>query len=120
MKIIWFFFSLCLLVGCKRSDVAVSVEQTLPVIDLNAAYPEKKLDLAEVASPEYIPLYTVGADSLDRYSLTSASVSPHWVVAYNWQQTIMVLNGQPENFVIVLIIRDSKRTILLYILGVCR
>jgi hypothetical protein len=90
MKIIWFFFSLCLLVGCKRSDVAVSVEQTLPVIDLNAAYPEKKLDLAEVASPEYIPLYTVGADSLDRYSLTSASVSPHWVVAYNWQQTIMV------------------------------
>ena len=43
MKIIWFFFSLCLLVGCKRSDVAVSVEQTLPVIDLNAAYPEKKL-----------------------------------------------------------------------------
>ena len=46
MKIIWFFFSLCLLVGCKRSDVAVSVEQTLPVIDLNAAYPEKKLDLA--------------------------------------------------------------------------
>ena len=29
-------------------------------------------------------------DSLDRYSLTSASVSPHWVVAYNWQQTIMV------------------------------
>ena len=50
MKIIWFFFSLCLLVGCKRSDVAVSVEQTLPVIDLNAAYPEKKLDLAEVAS----------------------------------------------------------------------
>lgn len=90
MKIIWFFFSLCLLVGCKRSDVAVSVEQTLPVIDLNAAYPEKKLDLAEVASPEYIPLYIVGADSLDRYSLTSASVSPHWVVAYNWQQTIMV------------------------------
>ena len=90
MKIIWFFFSLCLLVGCKRSDVAVSVEQTLPVIDLNVAYPEKKLDLAEVASPEYIPLYTVGADSLDRYSLTSASVSPHWVVAYNWQQTIMV------------------------------
>ena len=90
MKIIWFFFSLCLLVGCKRSDMAVSVEQTLPVIDLNAAYPEKKLDLAEVASPEYIPLYTVGADSLDRYSLTSASVSPHWVVAYNWQQTIMV------------------------------
>ena len=79
MKIIWFFFSLCLLVGCKRSDVAVSVEQTLPVIDLNAAYPEKKLDLAEVASPEYIPLYTVGADSLDRYSLTSASVSPHCV-----------------------------------------
>ena len=70
--------------------MAVSVEQTLPVIDLNAAYPEKKLDLAEVASPEYIPLYTVGADSLDRYSLTSASVSPHWVVAYNWQQTIMV------------------------------
>ena len=62
MKIIWFFFSLCLLVGCKRSDVAVSVEQTLPVIDLNAAYPEKKLDLAEVVSPEYIPLYTVGAD----------------------------------------------------------
>ena len=49
MKIIWFFFSLCLLVGCKRSDVAVSVEQTLPVIDLNVAYPEKKLDLAEVA-----------------------------------------------------------------------
>lgn len=48
MKIIWFFFSLCLLVGCKRSDVAVSVEQTLPVIDLNAAYPEKKL-VCEVA-----------------------------------------------------------------------
>lgn len=115
MKIIWFFFSLCLLVGCKRSDVAVSVEQTLPVIDLNVAYPEKKLDLAEVASPEYIPLYTVGADSLDRYSLTSASVSPHWVVAYNWQQTIMVLNGQPENFVIVLIIRDSKKNnIIIY------
>ena len=91
MKIIWFFFSLCLLVGCKRSDVAVSVEQTLPVIDLNAAYPEKKLDLAEVASPEYIPLYTVGADSLDRYSLTSASV------------------------VIVLIIRDSKKNnIIIY------
>ena len=52
MKIIWFFFSLCLLVGCKRSDVAVSVEQTLPVIDLNAAYPEKKLEFAEVVSPE--------------------------------------------------------------------
>ena len=113
MKIIWFFFSLCLLVGCKRSDVAVSVEQTLPVIDLNAAYPEKKLDLAEVASPEYIPLYIVGADSLDRYSLTSASVSPHWVVAYNWQQTIMVF--EPENFVIVLIIRDSKKNnIIIY------
>ena len=45
MKIIWFFFSLCLLVGCKRSDVAVSVEQTLPVIDLNAAYPEKNIFL---------------------------------------------------------------------------
>ena len=111
MKIIWFFFSLCLLVGCKRSDVAVSVEQTLPVIDLNAAYPEKKLDLAEVASPEYIPLYTVGADSLDRYSLTSASVSPHWVGS----RQLWFLNGQPENFVIVLIIRDSKKNnIIIY------
>lgn len=90
MKFVLFLFSLCLLVGCKRPDATISEVQSLPIVDLNASYPERKLDMAEVAKAEYIPLYTVGADSLVGYCLTSASVSDNWVVVYNRQHTIMV------------------------------
>lgn len=90
MKIVWFLFSLCLLVGCKHPSATMPEVEALPVIDLNASYPEKKIDLAKVAKSEYIPLYTVGTDSLGGYDLTSACVTPHWIVAYNRQHTIMV------------------------------
>lgn len=90
MKIVWFLFSLCLLVGCKHPSATMPEVEALPVIDLNASYPEKKIDLAKVAKSEYIPLYTVGTDSLGGYDLTSVCVTPHWIVAYNRQHTIMV------------------------------
>lgn len=90
MKIVWFLFSLCLLVGCKHPSTTMPEVEALPVVDLNASYPQKKIDLAGVAKSEYIPLYTVGTDCLDGYSPISACVSPHWVVAYNRQHTIMV------------------------------
>lgn len=117
MKIVWFLFSLCLLVGCKHPSATMPEVEALPVIDLNASYPEKKIDLAKVAKSEYIPLYTVGTDSLGGYDLTSACVTPHWIVAYNRQHTIMVLKGSPESSGIVSIIKGSVRnnTILYFL-----
>ena len=52
MKIVWFLFSLCLLVGCKHPSATMPEVEALPVIDLNASYPEKKIDLAKVAKSE--------------------------------------------------------------------
>lgn len=90
MKIVWFLLSLCLFVGCKRKEIAPPESESLPVIDLNASYPEKKMSLSEVAKSEYIPLYTVGSDSIEGYLMPYVSISPQWVVAYNKEQTIMV------------------------------
>lgn len=56
MKAVWFLLSLCLFVGCKHKEVIPQVADSLPIVDLNTSYPEKKINLAEVAKSEYIPL----------------------------------------------------------------
>lgn len=90
MKAVWFLLSLCLFIGCKHKEVIPQEAASLPIVDLNASYPEKKINLAEVAKSEYIPLYTVSPDSIDGYLLAHASISPQWIVAYNRAQTVMV------------------------------
>jgi hypothetical protein len=57
MKRLYFIFCLFIFIGCTHKSKA-PVNSTLPIFDLTKDYPEKTIDLQEIAEVEYIPLET--------------------------------------------------------------
>ena len=57
MKRLYFIFCLFIFIGCTHKSKAPT-DSMLPIFDLTKDYPEKTIDLQEIADVEYIPLET--------------------------------------------------------------
>ena len=59
MKYIFLLFLLIILCTCNLSKQCANSDSELPVINLNIEYPEKSIDVNEIADVNYIPLETM-------------------------------------------------------------
>ena len=75
--------------GSNKSNSASSTTSDVPVIDFRADYPEKRIDIREIADIEYIPLEMTDSSLLSRSRLT---MTDDYIVAYNIDGNIIIFN----------------------------
>lgn len=78
--------------GCgknSKNNHADGSMSDIPVIDLRADYPEKRIDIREIADIEYIPLEMTDSSLLSRPRLT---MTADYIVAYNIDGNIIIFN----------------------------
>ena len=75
--------------GSNKSNSASSTTSDIPVIDLRADYPEKRIDIREIADIEYIPLEMTDSSLLSRSLLTMAD---DYIVTFNKDRNVIVFN----------------------------
>ena len=68
--------------GCSnsKSNHTNGATGDIPVIDLRADYPEKRIDIRDIADIEYIPLEMTDSSLLSRPRL---NMTEDYIVAYN-------------------------------------
>ncbi|MBD5324371.1 MAG: 6-bladed beta-propeller [Bacteroides sp.] len=78
--------------GCgsnSKNNHADGTMGNIPVIDFRADYPEKRIDIREIADIEYIPLEMTDSSLLSRPRLT---MTDYYIVAYNIDGNIIIFN----------------------------
>ena len=75
--------------GSNKSNSASSTTSDVPVIDLRADYPEKRIDIREIADIEYIPLEMTDSSLLSRSLLT---MTDDYIVTFNKDRNVIVFN----------------------------
>ena len=75
--------------GSNKSNSASSTTSDIPVIDLRADYPEKRIDIREIADIEYIPLEMTDSSLLSRSLLT---MTDDYIVTFNRDRNVIVFN----------------------------
>ena len=75
--------------GSNKSNHADGTTGDIPVIDFRADYPEKTIDIREIADIEYIPLEMTDSSLLSRSRLT---MTDDYIVAYNIDGNIIIFN----------------------------
>ena len=78
--------------GCgknSKNNHADGSMSDIPVIDLRADYPEKRIDIREIADIEYIPLEMTDSSLLSRGLLTMAD---DYILTFNRDRNVIVFN----------------------------
>ena len=94
MKLFYYFILLCFCSSCSFKP-KVSTDSGLPILDLTQDYPEKELDIHEIAEVEYIPLETNDSSLIKLgHALT---ISEKYIITYDFNGPIFIFNRKGKH-----------------------